>query len=164
MYTAKVHPHSSAPAVPEGWTTTVTVFDQKTITLTKPIANPAATASYSSTEVQAVTMTIVPVPAKSFPVKPVFDLVSSASFTPPYPFKPAGDVQPAPVKGVAYSSNIAKPVAESRPYKPVYGTAAPTGSWSKTSSGPYAQFTGAANKMNVGAGVLVGLVGAVFAM
>lgn len=156
-YTTKVYPHSTTPAVPEGWTTTVTVFDHKTITLTRPItsvnAKPTATTQYSTTEVKAVTLTIVPVPAKSGPAAPVY-YESSASVVPSVPVKPVVPANSVPVKAVA----------ESSPYKPVYGTAAPTGSWSKTSSGPIVQYTGAANKLNVGAGVMVGLVGAVLAM
>jgi hypothetical protein len=159
-YTTKVYPHSTTPAVPEGWTTTVTVYNHKTLTLTRPV-KPSVTTQYSSTEVQAVTLTVVPVPAKSGPANPDYNAVSSVA--PSFPVKPVANS--IPVKAVAESSSVAKPDVDSyTTYQPVYGAAAPTGSWSKTTSGPITQFTGAADRLTVGAGMFVGLVAAVLAL
>jgi chitinase len=165
-YTTMYYPASTTPVVPVGWTTTVTVCKHcgpkpTTLTLTKPVssapAKPVVTSatSYATTKEAKVTMTIVPVPEKEY-----YSSLSAAGK--PIPSS-VSVVSSFPVKPVVQSSVLAKPV-EASTYKPVYGTAAPTGYATKTSSGPYVQFTGAANKLNVGAGVAVGLVAAVLAM
>jgi chitinase len=165
-YKTTVDKGSSTPAVPSGWTTTVTVYGSPkptTITLTKPVSPVAVPTSYASTVKEIVTVVVQPVPANEY-----YSSLSAAGK--PVPSGPAAPVQPAssytPVAPVAVSSGSpAKAVYPSgSSVKPVYAPSG-TGYWgSKTSSGPIATFTGAASRINVGVGAVVGLALAVAAM
>jgi chitinase len=153
-YKTTVCPGSTTPAVPDGWSTTVTVCKNcgpkpTTITITKPYA--------ASTAVEIVTLVVKPVPENEY---------YSSMSTVVVPSVPAAPVKAAPsypVAPVAASSYPIVPVASSSsvsPVKPITyaaasGYAAPTGS--KTGY-PAAQFTGAASRVNVGVGAFVGLI------
>ena len=158
-YKTTVCPGSTTPAVPVGWTTTVTVCKNcgpkpTTITITKPYA--------ASTAVEVVTLVVKPVPAKGYYSSLSTVVVSSI----PVPVKAAPSY---PVAPVAVSSYPVAPVAPSSspvsPVKPItYGSASGYAALTGSKTGyPAAQFTGAASRVNVGAGAFIGLIIAAFA-
>jgi chitinase len=154
-YTAEYNPSNTQPTVPKGWGTTVTVCSHcgpkpTTLTLTKP-----TTTIYDTTVQAKVTLSVVPIPEKEY-----YSSMSVAGQAIPSSLSVVSVVPYYPAKPVAPASSAVdvKPVLAST-FKPVYGTAvygtaAPTGYASKTGSAPYVQYTGAANRLNVGAGVI----------
>jgi hypothetical protein len=90
-------------------------------------------------------------------------IAASSVFT--RPVVPASSAPPFPVKPVVPASSVVdvKPVFASS-YKSVYGTAVPTGYATKTNSGAFVQYTGAAGKLSAGGVFAVGLVAAALAL
>ncbi|QDS68227.1 hypothetical protein FKW77_010590 [Venturia effusa] len=121
-YKTTICPGSTTPAVPSGWTTTVTVCQNcgpkpTTVTITKPFV--------TSTAVEIVTLVVKPVPQKEYTATLLSTPVVVVKATSSVPVVPAKSMPAAPAKvapshpvvasGDAASSTPVKPVLASSP-------------------------------------------------
>jgi hypothetical protein len=168
------YPYPSKTPIKPTLPITSSYYYEPASTLSKPTST-----KYDTTVQAQVTLSVIPIPAKEYyssmsaagqAVPSSLSVVSAIHSYPAKPVVPASsgvDVKPVvassyiPVAPPSSAVNV-KPVLTST-FVPVYGTAAPTGYPTKTTNAPYVQYTGAANRLNLGAGA-VGLAAIVLAL